>query len=470
MRTSISTIDAPEFINIVPYNPLISQCEIKVFYVGENRNRSFISKEVAAEMANSLPGTPICGFYKADKQDFSDHGQVVTIDDEGVKFEVRTKPYGFVAPDAKVWFKKFDDQDEFGNMVQREYLMTTGYLWTGQYEEAQRVIRDGNPQSMELDEKTLDGKWATNNNTGVEFFIINDAIFSKIAILGTDVEPCFEGAAITAPQVSATFTLDEAFKTTLFAMMQDLRKAIETTEGGLNMTKQELIDSGKMLSEFTEEERGLFSAEEIKDFEDAEVVETVEYAVATPNAGEVRDAFISRCMKAGDNMAACSASWDKGAGEPDEGETPPTKSALEAEEEISPAVVEETEDQPDTNLAELQIEFDKLREEVVALREFKVATEDTQKDTLIQGFYMLSDEDKEDVIKNKSEYSLDDIEAKLAVICVRKKVNFDQDLENNDTCDDAEDAPIVTFNLDDAAGDDAPAFVRVLREAQKKND
>jgi hypothetical protein len=36
-----------------------------VCWVGEeaNRNRSVISKEVAKEMANSLPGSPIVGFY-----------------------------------------------------------------------------------------------------------------------------------------------------------------------------------------------------------------------------------------------------------------------------------------------------------------------------------------------------------------------------------------------------------------------
>jgi hypothetical protein len=41
--------------------------------------------------------------------------------------------------------------------------MTTGYLWTGQYEEAKKVFEDGGkPHSMELDEKTLEGHWATN--------------------------------------------------------------------------------------------------------------------------------------------------------------------------------------------------------------------------------------------------------------------------------------------------------------------
>ena len=33
---------------------------------------------------------------------------------------------------AKVWFEKFLDDDE----VEREYVVTEGYLWTGQYEEA----------------------------------------------------------------------------------------------------------------------------------------------------------------------------------------------------------------------------------------------------------------------------------------------------------------------------------------------
>jgi hypothetical protein len=37
---------------------------------------------------------------------------------------------------------------------------------------------------------------------------------------------------------------------------------------------------------------------------------------------------------------------------------------------------------------------------------------------------MLSDEDKKDVIENKTNYTLDEIKSKLAVICFEKKVNF----------------------------------------------
>jgi len=127
-RISVATIDSPEFVNITSISPLVSKCEVKVLYVGENRNRSIISKEVALEMAQSLPGCPIVGYYIENKEDFGDHGEQVIIDGEGVKFNKLTKPYGFVAPDSKIWFQKFEDTDDFGNVIVREYLMTEGYL------------------------------------------------------------------------------------------------------------------------------------------------------------------------------------------------------------------------------------------------------------------------------------------------------------------------------------------------------
>ena len=51
---SVATIDSPEFINLAPdaINPGISKCEIKVMYLGKNRNGSFIDKNTAIQMAN----------------------------------------------------------------------------------------------------------------------------------------------------------------------------------------------------------------------------------------------------------------------------------------------------------------------------------------------------------------------------------------------------------------------------------
>jgi hypothetical protein len=106
MHTSLATINSPEFINLKPVdiNPLMSECEIKVLYIGENRNHSYISKEVASEMAKTLRGAPIVGYFREEANDFGDHGQQIIIDGDGVKFKCLTKPYGFVSPIARVWF------------------------------------------------------------------------------------------------------------------------------------------------------------------------------------------------------------------------------------------------------------------------------------------------------------------------------------------------------------------------------
>ena len=88
---------------------------------------------------------------------------------------------------------------------------------------------------MELDSKSIDGHWAKDNNLGVEFFIINDAVFSKLCILGDDVEPCFEGSSVTASsEVEKTFSQNKEFSRTLFNMMNELTDAMKS-RGGLEM-------------------------------------------------------------------------------------------------------------------------------------------------------------------------------------------------------------------------------------------
>ena len=133
---SVATYNDPEFLNITAISPLVSKCDIKVLYLGGNRNGSFITKERATSMAESLRGCPIVGHYIEEKEDFGGHGQQLIIDDEGFHFQTQTKPYGFVSLDSKIWFKDFIDTDEFGNETQRTYLMCEGYIWTGQYPEA----------------------------------------------------------------------------------------------------------------------------------------------------------------------------------------------------------------------------------------------------------------------------------------------------------------------------------------------
>lgn len=440
MHQSVATIDSPEFINLQPLdiNPLMSKCEIKVLYIGENRNRSFITKEVATEMSKTLRGAPIVGYYKEENQDFRDHGDQIIIDEKGIQFNCLTKPYGFVSPDAEVWFQKFEDTDDFGNKIVREYLMTTGFLWTGQFEEAKLAVEQGRPHSMELDKDTLDGYWSENVNTKMELFIVNDAIFSKLCILGDDVEPCFEGSSVTAPNVSANFSkVDDNFKQTLFSMMQDLKFALE----GGNMAK---VD------------------EEKKD----KTNETVENKT-DKTTEEVKDTETKKDNKEEEDKKKNYTKEEDKKEEKEDNPTPAEDKKPEEKKEETKTPAEEKKEEKDKKdyalmYSELETKYNDLSAKYEDLVAFKKNVEKQQKEELIGGFYMLSDEDKKDVVAHIDEYSLDDIEAKLSVICVRKKVNFDLDDTSKNENKTEEENPVTTFNLDNA-GDSVPAWIKAIQ-------
>lgn len=473
---SVATIAAPEFINIEPYNPLISQCEIKVLYVGENRNGSYITEEVAKDMANSLPGTPIVAAFIPDKKDFGDHGHVVTIEDGEVKFSCKTQPYGFVAPDAKVWFKNFVDTDEFGVETERKYLMTNGYLWTGQYPEIQKALDEGLPQSMELDEKSLDGHWAKNRDSGIEFFIINDATFSKLCILGSDVEPCFEGASVTDKQVSKEFSKDPHFMNTLFTMMNELKDALQNSEGGSDMPNEEL--------DFEEQKK---PAEEISVIEESGNSEEDADTAGEPaaQADGVAEASLAEGAveeDASDEEFACGKKKQY-VDDEDEDEFACGKKKQYADDE--PAEESEVEDEKkpaaDHSLEDVEAEFaavkaelettksllDAANAELISLREFKLGIENQQKDALIAKYHMLSDEDKAEIVAHKEEYSLEQIEAKLALMYVEKNVDFSTVTGEKEDEVVEESSPITTFSLDSAVDTTyVSPILQALRDAK----
>ena len=457
-RMSIATIDKPEFINITPCNPLISQCEIKVMYVGENRNKSYITKEVATKMANTLPGCPIVGYFREDKKDFADHGDRVVIDDTGLHFECMTRPYGFVAPNAKVWFQKFEDIDDLGNSTIREYLMTTGYLWTGQYPECQVAVDEGRPHSMELDKDTLDGEWAKNYNKKVDFFIINDAIFSKLCVLGEDIEPCFEESSITAPEISASFTkVDEKFTKTLYAMMEELKFALKGEQKMVqDKTEKDLVVENQISTE-----------------------ESVETSFASKEDEDKKEAAKEEKASEGESKSEPEKEDDedkKKYAKSDDEEEDKKDDVEDKEDKTSEDKDDKKEDEDEKKkYALLQEEHNSLLDRFSALENrynellaFKNQVEDEKKDSLINSFYMLSAEDKQEVIENKSKYSLEDIEAKLSVICFRKKVNFD--LDDTDKIENKTDEqPAITFSLDEQASS-APAWIAALRNTRNNRN
>ena len=474
MNRSIPKGSHLEFVNIQPLNPLISKCEIKVLYTGKNRNRSFISKEVATKMANSLPGTPIVGQYFYQTGDFGDHGEEeLVIDDKGIRFIKSTVPYGFVATDAKVWWQNFVDKDG----VEREYLLTEGYLWTGRYPDCKRIIEKGNHQSMELDRDSLvgewskiSGEWSKFENDEHEYFIISDAVFSALCILGEEVEPCFEGANITK-KGGIMYSLDrDEFKEKMLDFMADLKDALNNLgyEGGKQV---ENLNNPTI-------ETPVVETPEVEAITEPIAEETVvEGVVETPESIEGAEAAEGEESSEGVEEDFAKKKEEDEANEEDSNSEDKKESNSEEEDDKEKKKnysLEEVVEYQEllTKYAELEGQFNAISEELNSikpeynkLKEKAIEAEEKAKEDMIDSFYMLSEEDKAEVRANKANFSLEDIEAKLSVICVRKKVNFD--LEESSKNEDNTETPITTFNVGDSH-DATPAWLRAV-DAVAKN-
>jgi hypothetical protein len=427
---SVAIPNTIEILSLSRINPLISKCKIKVCYVGEqpNRNKSIITEDVARELANTLPGSPIVGFFNSDKRDFESHNEYLTIKDGKLTVGSETVPYGFVDLNARVWFEEYlDDYED-----RRKYLCTEGYLWTGQYPEARLVAeKGGKPHSMELDQNngTLDAFWTKDDNGNKQFFIINEAVISKLCILGSDVEPCFEGSSITIdePQETVTvanFSLDEDFRTSMFNLIQDMKNILE---GGQSTMSEVIVNE---------------TVEEV--VEETTVVETEE---TTETVVETEETVVE--------------------------ETATEEVVVEetTQEVVEEVVVEETSNYDLNEVVEyqellgkysaLETNYNSLIEEVESLRTYQNNAEKARKETLINSFSMLTDEDKEDVVSNIMNYSYDEIKSKLAVICVDKKVSFNNEQTENS-------AP-VTFNLASATEtvSEIPSWLKAVKSRNK---
>lgn len=288
-------------------------------------------------------------------------------------------------------------------------------------------------------------------------------------MLGDVVEPCYEGSSITAPKVSSSFSLDDEFRNTLFSMMQELRFALE---GGHQMTLENKDGATEV-----------FSAEQDKA---NKTVELENQNITEGNSDQTSFAASEDKKKEEEEQKKESENTSKeSAPEKTDEEDEKKKNTNFAKEEDDKKKKEEDtkpsvddDDDPDdkddkddddddkkkksnfaleTELEELKTKYSKLEADYNALVSFKNQIENEKKDELIKSFYMLSDEDKADVIANKANYSLDDIESKLSVICVRKKVNFT--VEEEPKADD----PITTFSLDGATSSNVPDWIKAVR-------
>ena len=506
MHVSVPLDSTIELIESTEISPLISKVKIKVCYVGDepNRNKTIITKELAETLGPTLRGSPIVGYFNQDDGDFEQHNKAIQVNGKEFAIIDMTKPYGFVDLNAAVWFQKFLDD----NAVEREYLCTEGYLWTTAYPECQRVIDKGNNQSLEFENKNFSGVWTKQDNSNARFFIINEAIIEKLCILGENYEPCFEGA-----QIKTEFSLDDQFaemRKTMYSMVNDLHEVLK--EGGNKVPTEYAVEIGCSLFDAIWDKawelgryriKGIYEEGDQKfailqcpeslklfrlDFQYDEqngfvpadaVVEVTETfnAVATQYSEEDILAYEAKKTQAAEPAAEPTEPVTENslaepqATEPEPTEDPVTENALQegeptTEGEPTPAPTYSLDDVVEyqellSKYSTLETEYQAAQEELATLREFKLAADRKEKQAMIDKFYMLSDENKQDVIDHIDTYSLDDIEAKLSVICVRNKVSF---------VDDNEPAAPTAYNLNSASDGIEEEWIRAVKAKEKSQN
>ena len=284
---------------------------------------------------------------------------------------------------------------------------------------------------MELHKKSVKGSWAKNENFDNRFFIINEAIVEKLCILGTNFEPCFEGS-----QIKVSFSLDEDFNQRMYSMMDDLKNALEKGGSEESMEHNDVIETIDVETPAVNE-----NPEEVVD----EIVEVEPEVVEDPIVEEnpVEDPEVV---------------------EDPETEEVPVQAEFNLEENEEYLNLKKDYEDLQSKFAALEQENTELKAEIGPLQEFKLHSERAAKQEMIDKFYMLNEEEKADVIANIDTYSLDDIEAKLSVICVRNKVNFNAEEDAN--------AGLV-YNLNNAgvvsSMEGLPAWVQAVKRTASQN-
>mgnify|MGYP006914489024 CR=1 FL=1 len=398
-----------EIINIEPMNDYISECEIKVFYHGRNRNGSYISKAVGNQIANTLPRAPIVALYNEQIDDYEDHGEEIVINKEGIKFIKKTVPYGAVDKDTPAVWKKFRDSKG----IEREYLVVRGFLWTGRYPHLKQILEKPKGLSMELFEDSIDGYWAKLDNEEDEIFIFNEASISALCILGDDVEPCFEDASIGKPEILYSLKKDE-FKQEFDRFMFELNKILDhenNVKGGMTVTIKN--------EEVKVKETEFVNTEEIQPIEEEEL--ETEFEESKEGAIET------------------------------------------VEEEVLETEEVEEEFTEDTRLEELQKKYDLLNEEFTKLKEKydilmeeKNARELLEKENICNNFSILGEEILKNFKENLSNYTAEELEKELSVIAFKKGISFNL-LNEKDAIVTA--APIKNIK-------DVPAWVKAVKDKE----
>ena len=197
------------FFNIREVNSSFAVGSLKAMYVGANKNKSDLEKDIVEEALPTLYNVPIVCNYKFEENVIGGHDVTVARNNDGeLRVRVLTEPCGVVPDHAQFHFEF--DTDEDG--VEHEYLIIDGVILWKRQDVYRHIVNDleGHVKhSMEITIK--DGEY--DRNSGL--FVVRSFEFTALCLL-EEYNPCFNGSELEVYSA-------RSFKEQMEQMMTELK-------------------------------------------------------------------------------------------------------------------------------------------------------------------------------------------------------------------------------------------------------
>ena len=193
---------------------LYTKAKLKIFYVGETADHRLFTKDFSEKLLESLPNTPVVGFYSEEDEDFIGHNSTQYI-------------YGIVPESASVSYEEEDN---------KTFAVTDVILYTGRKDNIGKVANKifGKQHSLEMDPDTL--KYKVNRDSQGRFMNLEfiEGQFVGLSVLGDDESPAFAGSEF-------------------FTTNQDFAKIVEQSEDKFSKFLSLLNNNGGKIEVFNSE-------------------------------------------------------------------------------------------------------------------------------------------------------------------------------------------------------------------------
>ena len=201
-----------KIVPVKPINDQLTLCRCYVLALGQNQNKTNISKEAVDDALPSLYNIPVVGHLIVDEDsEYRMGGHDLALERSesgGYQLKKLTVPYGTVPQQDNVHYETVTEKDGTENVYQVADII----LWTGRYPELLNAKYSDDiyfAQSMEI--------IPIETSKGDGYTDITKFQYSALCLLGKsddkskNVEPCFESAKVE-PYFSATSEWTKLFE------------------------------------------------------------------------------------------------------------------------------------------------------------------------------------------------------------------------------------------------------------------